>query len=147
LRDQQRVKVAAKNWGDQMKLGALLAALAIFVAGPVFAADPIIGTYKTQHDDNGNFGHVEIYDCDGAICGVIRKAFDPSGAEVDSDNIGKRMIWDMQAKSDGRYSGGKIWAPDRDKVYKSKMELSGQTQSVSGCVLIICRAQTWTKLK
>ena len=98
--------------------------------------------FKTQPGDDGNFGHVETYDCDGAICGVIRKAFDASGAEIDSENIGKRMIWGMEAKGDGEYSSSKIWAPDRDKVYKSKMELSGQTLSVSGCVLIICRAQT-----
>ena len=130
-----------------MKLRASLAALAIVVAGPALAADPIIGTFKTQPDDNGNYGHVEIYDCDGAICGVIRKAYGPSGAAVDSENIGKRMIWDMQAKADGRYSGGKIWAPDRDKVYRSKMELSGATLSVSGCFLIVCRSQTWTRVK
>ncbi|MEK6215826.1 MAG: DUF2147 domain-containing protein, partial [Boseongicola sp.] len=68
-----------------MKLRASLAALAFVVAGPVFAADPVIGTFKTQPDDNGNFGHVEIYDCDGAICSVIRKAFDGAGTEIDSD--------------------------------------------------------------
>ena len=126
---------------------ASLAALAVVFAGPAFAADPVIGTFKTQPDDNGNFGHVEIYECDGAICGVIRKAFDPSGAPVESENIGKRMIWAMEPNGDGRYSGGKIWAPDRDKVYKSKMELSGSTLFVSGCVLVVCRKQTWTRVK
>lgn len=130
-----------------MKLRASLVALAVFVAGPVFAADPLLGTFKTQPDDNGNFGHVEIYDCDGAICGVIRKAFGPTGEPVESENIGKRMIWNMQPKGGGKYSGGKIWAPDRDKVYKSKMELSGTSLSVSGCVLIVCRAQTWTRVE
>ncbi len=130
-----------------MKLCATLAVLAVVFVGPAFAADPIIGMFKTQPGDDGNFGHVEIYDCDGAICGVIRKAFDASGAEIDSENIGKRMIWGMEAKGSGKYSGGKIWAPDRDKVYRSKIELSGSALSVSGCVLIICREQTWTKLK
>ncbi len=129
-----------------MKLRATLAAFAIVLAGPAFAADPIIGMFKTQPGGDGNFGHVEIYDCDGAICGVIRKAFDSAGAEIDSDNIGKRMIWDMQPKGEGKYASGKIWAPDRDKVYRSKMELSGTTLSVSGCVLIICRKQTWARV-
>ncbi|MGI9390875.1 MAG: DUF2147 domain-containing protein [Boseongicola sp.] len=130
-----------------MKLRAILAALVVVAAAPAFAADPIVGTFKTQPGDDGNYGHVQIFECDSAICGVIRRAFDVSGTEIESENIGKRMIWDMQAKGGGKYSGGKIWAPDRDKVYNSKMELSGTMLSVSGCVLIVCRAQTWTRVE
>jgi uncharacterized protein (DUF2147 family) len=52
----------------------------------------------------------------------------------------------MTAEGDGEYSGGKIWAPDRDKVYSSKMALSGETLEVSGCVLVVCRAQSWTRV-
>lgn len=128
-----------------MKLKLTLAATLIALAGTA-SADPVHGLYKTQPDDNGNFGHVELYDCGGATCGVIRKAFNGSGQEIASDNIGKRMLWDMNADGGGSYSGGKIWAPDRDKVYSSKMELSGKSLSVSGCVLVVCRSQAWTKL-
>ncbi|CAN0593533.1 unnamed protein product [Ectocarpus sp. 12 AP-2014] len=123
-----------------------LAALAIMIAMPVFA-DPVLGLYKTQPGDDGKFGHVELYQCDASICGVIRKAFDASGKETSSDNIGRRMIWDMKAQGDGAYGKGKIWAPDRDKTYSSKMELSGNALKVSGCVLGICRAQAWTRIK
>ena len=122
------------------------AAALIALATPA-AADPVLGTYKTQPSDSGNFGHVEIYQCEANLCGVIRKAFDASGAEIESENIGKRMIWDMEAKGSGSYSGGKIWAPDRDKVYSSKMALNGSILEVSGCVFGICRAQTWQKVK
>jgi uncharacterized protein (DUF2147 family) len=117
------------------------------IATPAFAADPVTGTFKTQPGDEGSFAHVEIYECDANICGVIRKTFDASGAETASEHLGKRMIWDMIAKGDGTYSGGRIWAPDRDKVYKSKMQLSGDTLSVSGCVAVICRSQTWNRVK
>ena len=130
-----------------MKRSLALAAFALALATPAFAADPVLGMYKTQPGDDGNFGHVELYECGPAICGVIRKAFDASGGEIASDNIGKRMIWDMTADGDGAYSGGKIWAPDRDKTYKSKMALSGDTLSVSGCVAVICRSQIWTRVK
>lgn len=123
-----------------------LAALALLISTPAFA-DPVLGTYKTQPGDDGNFGHVELYQCDVAICGVIRKAFDASGKQIPSDNIGRRMIWDMQAQGGGRYGKGKIWAPDRDKTYSSKMELSGNSLKVSGCVIGICRAQNWTRVK
>ena len=129
-----------------MKLSVTLAVLATLIAAPVAAQDAVVGLYKTQPGDNGNYGHVEIYACETAICGVIRKAFDGTGAEIESANIGKRMIWDMEADGDGRYSGGKIWAPDRDKVYSSKMELSGADLEVSGCVFGICRAQNWTRV-
>ncbi len=122
------------------------ATMALAFATPAFA-DPVLGLYKTQPDDNGNFGHVELYDCDGNVCGVIRAAFNGAGDEIPSENIGKRMLWDMAAKGDGSYSGGKIWAPDRDKVYSSKMDLSGSNLEVSGCVMVICRAQNWTRVQ
>ena len=123
---------------------ALAAALTAFALPAM--ADPVLGMYKTQPGDDGNYGHVEIYQCGSNICGVIRKAFSASGAEIPSDNIGKRMIWDMTAQGGGKYDGGMIWAPDRDKTYKSKMELSGNALSVSGCVLVVCRSQNWTKI-
>ena len=123
-----------------------LAAFAAMVATPALA-DPVIGLYKTQPGDDGNYGHVELYECDGNICGVIRAAFDGSDNALESDNIGKRMIWDMTANGDGSYSGGKIWAPDRDKVYTSKMDLNGNDLEVSGCVLVVCRAQSWTRVQ
>ncbi len=110
------------------------------------AADPVVGLYKTQPDDNGNFGHVEIYECGATLCGVIRKTFNSTGDEVDSDKVGKRIIWDMVAEGDGAYSRGMIWAPDRDKTYKSRMSLKGRVLMVSGCVFGICRSQSWMRL-
>ncbi len=128
-----------------MKSKAFIAALGIALAGPVFA-DPVLGTYQTQPGDSGNYAHVEIYECDANICGVIRKAFDGSGSPIKSDTVGKRMIWGMKPQGAGKYAKGKIWAPDRDKTYSSKMELSGSSLKVSGCVIGICRAQTWRKV-
>jgi len=46
-----------------------------------------------------------------------------------------------------KYSSGKIWAPDVDKTYRSKMALNGNTLKVSGCVGPICRSQNWTRVK
>lgn len=130
-----------------MKTWPVLAAVAMMIGSTAMAADPVEGIYKTQPDDNGNYGHVEIYACGDRLCGVIRKAFDGSGTEIESPNVGKRMIWDMAPRGRGRYAGGKIWAPDRNKTYKSEMVLDGSTLSVSGCVLVFCRSQTWTRVK
>lgn len=126
------------------KIG-LAATLCVGLAGAAFA-DPVLGTWKTQPGDDGAFGYVKVSACGGKICGVIARAFDSAGQQVQSDNVGKRMIWDMAANGDGTYAGGKIWAPDRDKTYNSRMTLSGNRLEVKGCVLGICRGQTWTRV-
>ncbi len=53
----------------------------------------------------------------------------------------------MVAQGDGAYGDGKIWSPDRDKTYNSKMQLSGDALQVSGCVFGICRdGGTWQRV-
>ncbi len=91
-------------------------------------ADPVLGVWKTTPDDNGNFGHIKVAECEGEICGTLIKSFDSTGASYESENIGKQIIWAMKNKGDGKYGGGKIWSPDRDKVYNSKMVLEGNDQ-------------------
>lgn len=124
----------------------LVAAVTILVATPAMAADPVVGLFKTQPGDAGNYAHVELFECEANICGVIRKTFDGSGSAISSDTIGKRMIWGMVPQGAGAYAKGKIWAPDRDKTYNSKMQLSGDKLEVKGCVLGICRGQVWSRV-
>lgn len=124
-----------------------LAAASVLLSAGVAMADPVEGVWRTQPGDNGNYGLVTISKCGEQICGVLGQGYDSAGNQVDSPNIGRRMIWDMNVDGGGSYSGGKIWAPDKDKVYKSKMALSGNSLKVSGCVAIICRSQTWTRVK
>ncbi|HQU69877.1 MAG TPA: DUF2147 domain-containing protein [Albidovulum sp.] len=126
----------------------LFAAAVLFSATAAYA-DPVEGLWKTKPDDNGKFGHVQIVPCGAKICGTLVKAFDETGKEVSSPNVGKKIVWDMVPEGDGAYGSGKVWAPDRDKTYNSKMALSGNTLSVSGCVLggMICRASDWSRVK
>jgi uncharacterized protein (DUF2147 family) len=124
----------------------MLAAAMVVMAGTAFA-DPVHGTWKTKPDDNGNFGHVKIESCGATICGTLVKAFDGAGKEMDSPNVGKKIVWDMVAYPDGLYDDGKVWSPDRDKTYNSDMTLNGDTLAVRGCVLGICRdGGTWTRV-
>lgn len=116
-------------------------------ASMALAADPVLGTWKTQPGDDGNYAHVTLTPCGAQICGVIAKAFSPAGKSLDTPTLGKRLVWDMTPNGDGTYSGGRIWAPDRDKVYRSKMQLSGNRLKVSGCVGPICRGQTWVRVR
>jgi uncharacterized protein (DUF2147 family) len=125
----------------------VLAAILVLGAGAAWA-DPDEGTWKTKPDDNGNFGHVKVKPCGPAFCGTLVKAFDGSGKEIESPNVGKRIIWDMVAYPDGLYDDGQIWSPDRDKTYNSDMTLKGDKLAVRGCVLGICRdGGTWTRVK
>ena len=70
-----------------MKKFALAAALAVL--GTAAFADPVEGTWKTKPDDNGNFGHVQIKPCGAAFCGTLVKAFDGSGKQIESPNVGR----------------------------------------------------------
>lgn len=120
----------------------------IFMAGAAFAADPVEGVWQTVPDDNGHYGHIEVKPCGAAFCGTLVRAFDETGAEVESPNIGKKIIWDMVAEGGGLYGDGMIWSPDRDKTYASKMMLAGDGLAVEGCVLFICRdGGTWVRVK
>lgn len=129
-----------------MKVFVCAAALAV-MAGSAWA-DPVEGVWQTRKDDNGNFGHVEIKPCGPAFCGTLVRAFDGSGKQIESPNVGKRIVWDMVAYADGLYDDGKIWSPDRDKTYNGDMTLAGDSLSVRGCVLGICRdGGTWKRVK
>lgn len=130
-----------------MRTTVMLAAALALMAGAAMA-EPVLGIWKTRPDDNGNFGHVDVKPCGPAVCGTLVRAFGKDGKEVASPNVGKRIIWDMKAKGNGAYADGKIWAPDRDRTYNSKMQLTGDNLAVSGCVLGICRdGGTWTRVK
>jgi len=119
----------------------------LFAAGAAFA-DPVEGVWKTKPDDNGNFGHIQVKPCGPAFCGTLIKAFDGSGAQIESPNVGKQIIWDMVAYGDGAYDDGKVWSPDRDKTYNSEMQLTGDSLAVKGCVMGICRdGGTWTRVQ
>lgn len=121
---------------------------AILAASAAMAGDAVEGTWQTVPDDNGNFGHIKVAACGAAICGTLVKSFDNAGKPMKSDNIGKQIIWDMVPNGDGTYGNGKVWSPDRDKTYNSKMVLNGNSPSISGCVLGICRdGGTWMRVK
>ncbi len=128
------------------KTFGLAAAFALLAS--IAAADPVEGIWMTSPDDNGNTGHIQIKPCGPAFCGTLIKSFDSSGKEMDSPNVGKRIVWDMVAYDDGLYDVGKVWTPDRDKTYNAEMQLTGDGLTVSGCVIGICReGGAWSRVK
>ncbi len=121
------------------------------LASTAFAADPVDGLWKTQPGDTGGYLHVSIAPCGSAICGTIDSAFSADGNQnLEYENLGKQIIWDMVSEGGGSYGDGKIWDPERDKTYVSKMTLDSQNQlTVKGCVAggLVCRGQTWTRVQ
>ncbi|MEP6018909.1 MAG: DUF2147 domain-containing protein [Paracoccaceae bacterium] len=128
-----------------MKKLALAAIIALGTASGALAADPLEGLWRTAKDDNGNSGLIEVKPCGAKLCGTLVKSFDSSGASVSSDQLGRKIISETVASGGGNYKG-KVYSPDRDKTYNSKLVLSGNTLKVSGCVLGICRdGGTWSR--
>ena len=70
--------------------------------------------------------------------------------DIDGIYSSNKSARSSEMKKDGNnnFSGGKIKDYSDGKVYNSKMEiLTKKKIGVSGCVLFICQAQEWSKIK
>jgi len=128
-----------------MKALAVGIAFALGLAG-MAAADPVLGVWKTQPDD-GSYAHIAMETCGAAVCGKIARTFNSEG-EYPSPNIGKTLVLDMVPNGDGSYAG-KVWRPSNGKIYTGKMDLSGNSLALRGCVAggLICSKQTWSRVR
>ena len=127
-----------------MKLFTLTVAAVVGLAGAAMA-EPLVGTWRTVADDNGNSGLIRVAPCGAALCGTLIQSFDANGNPMDSVNTGRQIISETVPQGGGEYRG-KVYSPDRDRTYNSRLQLNGNTLSVSGCVLGICRdGGTWTR--
>ncbi|WP_417249882.1 DUF2147 domain-containing protein [Celeribacter sp.] len=128
-----------------MKSLIATAVLALGLATPAFAADPVEGTWQTQVDD-GSYAYVKLAPCGPAICGNITRTFNAEG-EYKSPNIGKALVIDMAPKGGGAYEG-KVWRPSNNKIYIGKMEMNGDRLTLKGCVAggLICSSQIWARI-
>lgn len=124
-----------------------LLAAAFTLLATAAVADPLEGLWRTAPDDNGNTGLIQVAPCGDALCGILVRAYGPDGAEIASPNLGRHIIWDTRPQGGGEYRG-RVYAPDRDQEYRSRLILSGDQLSVSGCVLGICReGGVWTRVQ
>ena len=127
-----------------MKRILLAACAALATTATAALADPVEGLWRSQPGETGGYIHVRIAACGAQICGTITEVRGNSNQSI----VGRQIISGMNVDGGGKYSGGRIWAPDQDKTYRSKMALQGANQlSVSGCVGPFCRSQTWSRLR
>jgi uncharacterized protein (DUF2147 family) len=140
---------------------AVALALALAATHPARAqGDPTFGDWLTEAKD----GKVRVGPCAADAthaCGTLTWAKPPPDAPPgplhDARNpdaalrsrplIGALIISDFRREAPGHWAGGKIYDPASGKTYKSKMSLAPDgTLKVSGCVLMFCQAQTWTRV-
>lgn len=122
-------------------------ATVILTANTALAADPLEGYWRTGADDNGNSGLIHVQPCGAALCGTLVKSYDAAGKEWQSPNLGRQIISNTISKGNGDYKG-RVYSPDRDKTYNSRLKLNGTALKVSGCVLGICRdGGVWRKVR
>lgn len=143
----------------RLSLAALAAALLSLTGGAALAADAAEGVWLVQDKD----AKVRIGPCPGRaaqLCGEIVWLRAPTGEDGqpkrDRHNpdaslrtrplVGLTMIRDFRPAGPGRWDGGKIYDPKSGKTYASKLRVAPDgALKVDGCVLMICKTQTWTR--
>lgn len=110
------------------------------------SADPALGLWLTEADKKGQVAHVSVTECGAALCGKIVKAFNPSGEQITTPNVGKRVFWNMTPVGGGKYEG-RAFVPAHDREYAGQMTLNGNRLNVGGCLGPICMSQDWTKVQ
>lgn len=140
-----------------LPVGALMFGLVADAA----AAQPagIQGEWSTEE----GWARVSIAPCAGQadrLCGrivALKQPNDRAGRpKRDTANVDPRLrdrtvvgmpfITGFKRAGPGRWTGGKIYNPGDGKTYASRLALHPDgTLRVSGCVLVICQAQTWTR--
>ena len=131
----------------------LTAVMVFFIVSANVFAQPFSGVYKTMPSKTtGGWAHVKFGACKenkNFTCGTLIRAFSKDGKALKNyEHKGKYVVWDMRKQGDKNFSGGKIKDYSDGKVYNSKIEILSKNKiGVSGCVLFICQAQEWSKLK
>lgn len=111
----------------------------MLIAGAAAAQNGIQGDWLTE----GGEAKVRIGPCEGEAQRVCGRLINPKTGTLAK---GPPFITGFKAAGATRWSGGKIRHPKNGKVYSSKMALNPNgSLSVSGCVLVVCQAQTWTR--
>ena len=145
-----------------MSKTAVMFASALAAAG-LFASSAAAKSVEGDWIVEDRSGWVRIAPCAGdatRLCGTIVAMPQPNDAsgqrKRDVKNpdptlrsrtiLGLPLITGFKAAGPGKWAGGKIYNPQDGKTYASKLELTGDGRlKVSGCVLVLCKTQIWTR--
>ena len=142
---------------------AAATAVATLAVGLMFASAAIaqgtaFGTWVTE----GGLSRIEIFDCDGQVCGKLVWFEEPNEEDgtpkIDDENpdetmqsrplMGLQFLQGFDPSGPTAWGGGTIYDAESGKTYSSTIELTDDnTIEVRGYVLlpIFGRSQTWTR--
>lgn len=118
-----------------------LAAAGISMASMAFAADPLANTTWQTFDDGQPKGVVKITESNGVLTGKLVSTVSEKGQKF----VGMTVISGLKADGGGKYSGGQITDPEKNKSYRMTANLSGDTLNIKGYLGPFSRSQTWKK--
>ena len=126
-----------------MKLFAktTLAIAGISLASMAFAADPLANTTWQTYDEGKPKGVVKITESNGVLTGKLISTVSEKGQK----HVGMTIISGLKADGNGKYSGGKITDPEKNKTYKLTANLKGSSLDLKGHLGPFSRSQTWKK--
>ncbi|CUJ89611.1 hypothetical protein RUE5091_00899 [Ruegeria denitrificans] len=130
----------------RLKRNVLISVVISLLVPAMAAADPIVGVWETEPDRKNLISHIKISACGDKFCGQIQSAYDKSGKEVKTPNIGKKLFWDVASEGGGKYGGGDFWIPMVNVDVVPQMTLNGDSLTVRGCEHVVCGHQKWTRL-
>ncbi|PST26500.1 DUF2147 domain-containing protein [Mesorhizobium plurifarium] len=105
------------------------AALGLAAAATTYAAEPIVGNWKTASGSTA-----VIAPCSQGFCVTLKTG----------KHAGKRV--GTLTGTGGTYSGV-VTDPENDKTYSGSGSVDGNLLKMRGCVLkVLCKSQTWTRL-
>lgn len=118
-----------------------------------------VGTWKTIDDETGKAkSHVEIVEVHGKLYGkVARLLLKPAdtictactGARAGKKVLGMMILWGLSYdEGSGKWEGGKIFDPEKDKAYRAKMwNIDNDQLKVRGYLGPFYRTQMWYRVK
>ncbi|OYW45940.1 MAG: hypothetical protein B7Z08_12375 [Sphingomonadales bacterium 32-68-7] len=130
------------------------AAAALALSAQATAADPsVAGTWITADRS----AVVRIAECGASLCGTVvqvlatgsdvprNDARNPNAALRARPLVGVRVLSGFSARGN-QWSGGTAYDPKSGNSYRATLALApGGRLKVTGCVLIVCRSQCWTR--
>lgn len=129
-----------------MKLSGIVYALAFAVLPLAAQAEKALGIWLTEPDRKSQVAHVGVVQCGAALCGTILRAYDKSGRQIVTPNVGKRIFWDVVPTGAGDYKG-RAYVPVLRREYPASMTVQGDRMIVKGCAGPACMSQRWSRLK
>ncbi len=128
------------------RIAAFLSLAFATLTGLPALADGVEGLWLTGPDRKGQVGHVRFAKCGPALCGTILRAYDKSGAQVVTPNVGRQVIFGM-APAGGDAYAGKMILPQFKATIDGTMKVKGGRMELRGCYAGMCQSQVWTRLK